>query len=341
MRAIRVIRKRLRALFGPFRYPARTLRAAQETLDRIKALENMVIEQRREARTLHVFRSLPSVETWRDQPPLLPEALPGGNVLPFSTGCREAHFAEPWFSYWTDQFKVKLLYHRKLWEYVFICQALHERGALMPGARGLGFGVGSEPLSPWFAAHGCHVTATDMSAAEAQTVGWVSSAQHGLDPDRMQWPAICTRDAFDQNVEVRVCDMNNVDPALIDFDFCWSSCALEHLGSIEQGLAFIERSLACLKPGGWAVHTTEFNLTSNSETVDNAETVLFRRQDLEALAARLEAKGHRLAPLDFDPGFGVIDNFIDVPPYRNEPCLKIALMGYGCTSFGLIVQRCP
>jgi hypothetical protein len=170
-------------------------------------------------------------------------------------------------------------------------------------------------------------------------VGWAASLQHGLYPDRMQWPQICSRDAFDAQVEVRVCDMNRIDPELRDYDFCWSSCALEHLGSIEAGLAFIERSLECLKPGGWAVHTTEYNLGSNDQTLETGETVLFRRRDFEELARRLAEKGHRLAPLDFDPGYGVIDSFIDVPPYRSEPCLKIALAGYATTSYGLIVQR--
>ena len=260
-------------------------------------------------------------------------------VLPNSTGCRQAEFEQPWFSYWTAQFHVRLLYHRKLWEYVFICQALWERGALAPGSRGLGFGVGTEPLSPWFAAHDCKVVATDMAPVAAEAVGWSESHQHGRHADQMHWPAICSREKFDAGVTLRECDMNHIPADLTGFDFCWSSCALEHLGSIEQGLAFIENSIDCLKPGGWAVHTTEYNFSSNDETVATGSTVLFRRQDFEALAARLAAKGHRLAPLDFEPGFGIIDNYVDVPPYRDEPCLKIALLGFGSTSFGLIAQR--
>jgi hypothetical protein len=133
--------------------------------------------------------------------------------------------------------------------------------------------------------------------------------------------------------------MNNIPPELTGFDFCWSSCAFEHLGSIEKGLTFVEKSIDCLKPGGWAIHTTEYNLFSNDATVDNSGTVLFRRCDFEALAARLTEKGHRIAPLSFEPGDGLIDNHIDIAPYCDEPSLKIALLGFATTSFGIVVQR--
>ncbi|MBA4808688.1 MAG: hypothetical protein H2037_14230 [Brevundimonas sp.] len=91
--------------------------------------------------------------------------------------------------------------------------------------------------------------------------------------------------------------------------------------------------------GGWAIHTTEYNLFSNDATVDDAGTVLFRRRDFESLAARLAKKGHRMAPLSFEPGNGLIDNYIDIAPYSEEPSLKIALFGFATTSFGIVVQR--
>ena len=36
--------------------------------------------------------------------------------------------------------------HRKMWEWLFIAEALRERGMLAAGRRGVGFGVGQEPL---------------------------------------------------------------------------------------------------------------------------------------------------------------------------------------------------
>ena len=52
--------------------------------------------------------------------------------------------------------------HRKMWEWLFIAEALRERGMLAAGRSGLGFGVGQEPLVALFAAAGCDVVATDQ-----------------------------------------------------------------------------------------------------------------------------------------------------------------------------------
>ena len=41
---------------------------------------------------------------------------------------------------------------------------------------------------------------------------------------------------------------------------------IDRIGSIELGLQFIENSMATLRPGGVAVHTTEFNL-EDGETI--------------------------------------------------------------------------
>jgi hypothetical protein len=59
------------------------------------------------------------------------------------------------------------------------------------------------------------------------------------------------------------------------------------------------------------------------------------------LAERLAAKGHRVAPFDFNSGVQPLDRYIDVAPYRPEPHLKLALEGFASTSFGIIVQRRP
>lgn len=265
---------------------------------------------------------------------------PAHSAFPTSTTCIQMHFQQPWFSYWTAHLGEGLRYHRKLWEFVFICQALWERGAVRPGARGLGFGVGVEPLPAYFASQECQVVATDIGAEIAAEKGWVLTNQHaegGLEPMRRPhlWPA----ETFERNVSYRDVDMNAVPADLTDFDFCWSACALEHLGSIQHGLDFIERSIACLKPGGWAIHTTEFNLTSDNGTIDHEETVLFRRRDLQSLIDRLNAQGHRAMPLNIVEGEGPVDRFYDLPPYRVQPHLKMALDGYGVTSVGLIIQR--
>jgi hypothetical protein len=61
--------------------------------------------------------------------------------------------------------------HRKVWEWCYIAQALYERGVLAPGRRGLGFGVGKEPLVALFASYGCEIVATDQDLESAHGGG--------------------------------------------------------------------------------------------------------------------------------------------------------------------------
>ena len=330
--------RRIRARWKRFVTDFRVLLTTPQRLAEMSAmLSAELAEHRRETRIMYTALARRRSDDLAN-PPIIPGA-PAANALPHSIACRSDAFLQPWFSYWTARFHVQMRQHRKLWEFVFICQALWERGALRPGSRGLGFGVGTEPMAALFAAEGCQVVGTDMAPDGASALGWIETQQHALGKEALRKPELCPDDVFEPNVSFRVVDMNHVPDDLTGFDFCWSSCALEHLGSIEQGLAFIERSLDCLKPGGWAVHTTELNLSSNDDTVDHMGTVLFRRRDFEALAERLAAKGHRLAPFDFDPGDGPADTYVDVAPFLQDPCLKIALMGYITTSFGVIIQK--
>src|SRR5687768_10243630 len=64
-----------------------------------------------------------------------------------SSICKSQHFDSPIYDLWCQQFKEQPHYDRKQWEWVFICQTLQERGVLESGKRGLGFGVGREPLT--------------------------------------------------------------------------------------------------------------------------------------------------------------------------------------------------
>jgi hypothetical protein len=183
------------------------------------------------------------------------------------------------------------------------------------------------------------VLATDLDRAAPPS--WagskpISTPQQGL----RSTPALyAVREAFDRLVDFRVVDMNQIPSDLTgQFDFCWSACALEHLGSIAQGLDFIERSVACLVPGGVAVHTTEFNCSSDEGTLDHASTVLFRQRDLQHLAKRLQANGHRMA-ITFDLGDQPLDQHVDIAPYSADRHLKLQIQQWVTTSFGLIIHK--
>lgn len=307
---------------------------------RLEALAQDVAVQSREMRLLLGGLSLPDRALWVGQPVLM-AGTPGEAVFPGGALCRQVDFHAPYFHFWTTRLGEGMRYHRKLWEFVFIAQALWERGLISEGRRALGFGVGSEPLTALFASHGCQVLATDLSFGEAVDMGWTSTNQHAAGKEALRRSHVCPDAMFDAHVNFEECDMNRVPDRYQGYDFCWSACALEHLGSIEKGLAFIERSVQCLKPGGWAIHTTEYNISSNDETVDDQYTVLFRKRDFEALAARLTAQGHRVFPINYDPGVEPVDQYIDVAPYRADPHLKVAIAGFAVTSIGLIIQRGP
>ncbi|MBW2447965.1 MAG: class I SAM-dependent methyltransferase, partial [Deltaproteobacteria bacterium] len=257
----------------------------------------------------------------------------------------QADLESDWVAYWCNQLGIRPVYNRKIWELCYVLQAFSEGvpGFLSGGARGIGFGCGREPLPSLMAKLGHDIVATDLGAEASIGRGWAETGQHMGRADDAYHEAIVDRATFDQRVSARAMDMNRLDRDLDgQFDFCWSVCALEHLGSIDQGLDFIENSLRVLRPGGVAVHTTEFNYAEDSETIDHWPTVLFQPRHFEQIAQRLERSGFEVARLDFDVGDAPLDRFIDVPPYLDGPeatQLKLAIDGFRCTCFGLIVRR--
>jgi SAM-dependent methyltransferase len=253
--------------------------------------------------------------------------------------CTESQFREPRYAQWCRALKEIPALHRKLWEFVYTLQVLETAGLLQPGRRGLGFGCGREPLAALMAARGCEVVATDLDAAASAGHGWIETDQHAARLDDLNDRGICPPEQFERRVRFLSADMNAIPEALSGFDFVWSCCSLEHLGSIEHGLGFVRRAMRCLRPGGIAAHTTEFNLSSNLRTVESRDLSVFRRHDLERLVRDLKREGHSAWPLNFNPGDGPIDRYVDLPPYRSEPHLKLRLDRFVITSIGLVIQR--
>jgi SAM-dependent methyltransferase len=269
-------------------------------------------------------------------PPLEPPIAPRRR----STLCKQADFALDAYRYWSSAARLHPTLHRKHWEFFYISQTLYERGLLARGRRGLGFGVGREHLPALFASFGCDIVATDQDSERAAETGWQQSGQHASNLSALERPDICPPVIFKELVGFETVDMNHIPEHFDDqFDFCWSACCFEHLGSLEKGLAFVGNSIKTLKIGGVAVHTTEFNLSSNSETLEAANGSVYRRRDIESLIGFLEKAGHHVEPLDLDQGTTLTDAYVDLPPYRNEPHLRLRIAEYDCTSIGLIITR--
>lgn len=247
-------------------------------------------------------------------------------------------WAECMRPYWDDNLTGSPIPpHRKIWEWAYIAASLEAATVLQPGRRGLGFGVGREPLVPLFASLGCDIVATDQAASSAELSGWSSSNQFAGDMDSLNEKHLCNDAEFRERATFQTVDMTSIPNELTGFDFTWSSCAFEHLGSIEAGLDFIIRQMRCLKPGGTAVHTTEFNISSDTDTVTEGPTVLFRKTDFEALAGRLARRGHQVT-LDFTLGTTDYDEHVDRPPWSGSH-LRLYHDGYVITSFGLTIRK--
>jgi hypothetical protein len=258
--------------------------------------------------------------------------------------CTQAQLESAPFRHWANEMGLGNHHpHRKVWEYCYIARALFERGMLRPGRRGLGFAVGQEPLVSLFAHYGCEIVATDLDPETAQTLegNWVGTGQNAANLDALNARLLCEPTLFRQRVSFRHVDMRKIPRDLRGFDFLWSSCSLEHLGSLALGEEFVARSARCLKVGGVAVHTTEFNVSSDTETIDHSWAVIYRRRDLEQMAKKLRTAGCRMAEMDLHPGDGEADRFVDEPPYCHNPHLKLKLEGYVATSVGLIFEQGP
>jgi len=252
--------------------------------------------------------------------------------------CTHDQFHESVYQAWCREIMEEPCLHRKQWEYVWILAAMAKAGLLTGGSRALGFGAGKEPIPSVLAKYNLIVVASDAPPSVDTVQGWSASNQYSQNVDDLFRADIVERRVFDRLVSWQPVDMNAIPDDLQDFDVCWSACALEHLGSIEQGLQFVKNSLKTLKSGGFAIHTTEFNLTSNTDTLESTGLSIFRKYDIEQLAAELTADGHQVWPLNFHPGNHAIDEIIDLPPY-SIPHLKLELSKYVCTSIGLVVRK--
>lgn len=265
----------------------------------------------------------------------------------------QADIESDWAAYWCNELKVKPLYHRKLWELSYVLHCMWYHGKIAPGMRGLGFGCGEEPIPSYLASKGVDVVATDLPPDHASAVSWRNTAQHTDNLEKIWRSDIVDKPAFDRHVSLEYVDMNDIPAHLRDFDFCWSICAFEHVGSIEKGLRFVQNSMNTIKSGGISIHTTEFNFKEGA-TIDNWPSVLFQKKHFEDLADRLRQAGHKCETITFNLGDQMLDRFIDMPPWPGNTAevpssmdnimefpahLKLSIDGLPCTCYGLVVEK--
>lgn len=273
--------------------------------------------------------------------PLLPIGAPVHQPAYMAHGtCAASDFLDPRYRSACTALAQVPRFHRKQWEFAYILHHLDRLEMLAPGRRGVGFGVGLEPLPAAFAARGAAVLATDAPPEIGIAAGWAATDQLAIGHKDLPRAGICADAAFDRLVTFRHADMTAIPPEVSGFDFCWSACCLEHLGSLQAGLDFIEATVEqVLAPGGVAVHTTEFNLSSDTATLETGGTVIYRHRDITAFAARMRRRGHVVDEFIVAPDAHPLDGWVDIPPYSGDAHLKLALGAFTCTSAGLVIRR--
>lgn len=258
--------------------------------------------------------------------------------VPLTGGpCTQRRCQGPEYARWTEMMGLKPKMNRKTWEFTWICRVLDQEGLLAKGRTGVGFGTGGEPIPALLASRGVKVLATDYPGGPDAHL-W---KHQGNPPDGsgLERPDICPPAQFQKHVQWRAVDMRRIPQDLGTFDFCWSACAFEHLGSLGNGLDFVEASLRHVRPGGLAVHTTEYNLQSNARTWKRGLTVLYRQKDIEAFVGRMDRLGHEVLPIDWDPGMGVLDRYVDEHPFTERAHLRLRKKGVTFTSFGIAIRK--
>ena len=257
---------------------------------------------------------------------------------PVSQLCTFEQFESSEYERICKDFDVIKRLHRKQWEFVYVIRCLEVSGMIEKNRKGLVFGVGKEKLPSYLANKECFVTATDLDSTNNLCNSWQSSNQHCSNTNDLFYKNIVTKENFEKYVSFRPVDMNNIPDDLSNYDFCWSSCALEHLGSLNHGLEFIRKSLECLKPGGIAVHTTELNLSSLDDTFESPGCSVYRKKDIEKFAEELLNEGHELF-LNFSIGKSDRNFIIDTDRNNKEFHLKILIHNFISTSFGFYIKK--
>ena len=249
--------------------------------------------------------------------------------------CTSEQFSEPIYDRICREIAQEKLFHRKQWEYIYILRVLEQLCVLQPGYSGLGFGCGKEPLAAVMAKRSVDVICTDIPPLERGDAYWGSN-----DVSDYFYEGICTWEQFEKHVTFRAANMNAIPDDLGVHDFVWSSCALEHLGSLQHGMDFVLNANKCLRPGGVAVHTTELNVEGVDDTFESVGLSLYRTKDILRLKALIEEQGNVLLPINFHMGCGELDKYVDLPPFNRNKHLKLLVEEkYVTTSIGLVVIK--
>ena len=177
--------------------------------------------------------------------------------------------AEDWskteFKYVLDEiFISNASYHRKQWEFVTIFICLCQHGKLSDKSIGASFGAGKEPLIYHLLPYVKSFLATDLYS---WNTGW-DTAKMGKTDTPMDFLQRNAPKGLDiSNLQAKEMDMRTLDIEDKSLDFCYSSCAVEHIGHRDDFIQHLREVKRVLKDDGIYVMTTEFLF--NHKTIAN------------------------------------------------------------------------
>ena len=302
-----------------------SLRLAFAEMPEFQSFYDTVVKHRKPRFGLQPFLLRPPAPSvpWHFAPPSMEK--------PVSQLCTAAQCEEPAFKEILQAMAMLPRLHRGVWQHVYVVSVLATLGCIAPGRSALGLGVRRERIPALLASRGVAVVAiADPGRVPDQ------EARGGL---HLFHPEVVHLEDFEALAHYHEADLRDPRADLgAGYDAVWSCALAQHMGSVERVLGFLERSLDVLKPGGVAVHTFDFNISSDDQTVDRADFAIPRRRDMEALALRLKRAGHEMLPLNLHPGHDTADGVVDVPPY-GLPHLKIEVGEHVVTSLGLAIRK--
>lgn len=181
-------------------------------------------------------------------------------------------------------------FHRKQWEFAQIFLTLRKLGFLSPDKNGLSLGGGNERVLYSIANHIKKLIVTDLY--ENNTT-W--------DCARTNDPNEFIRNSKPFEIDESKIDALHMDMRYLDFkdnsfDFCYSSCAVEHIGHYSDFLQHLNEVYRVLKPDGIYVFTTE--LQFGDMTIKDPNNYVFSKNYLTELLSNTE----------FTPEFNVDSN---------------------------------
>ncbi len=253
----------------------------------------------------------------------------------------EQRFLDPDFFYWMYFLREKPKLHNKQFQFYSVMDRAFSivKNGQPEERRAIGFGVGKEPIPSALVALGYKVLATDYFDGDIAEE-WRSTGEQSetfLDLNRRK---IVSDEVFISSCDLQNMNMNSIPSSLYgSFDFVWSNCALGHIGSYEMGLDFILNSLKLLKPGGWAVHSTELDSSNSPERFESPNLSFYKLSDLEAVLDQAKEIGFVPLKIEKRPWNGRSEKYVVSEPWKKKPHLRIEIFGREINSVVIQIQR--